>query len=83
MLTFCGLVFYWRPGLCFEVVSLSSSVFHLLMKPGGDRPEFLCSFVYRPPLWRNKAAFWVELVELGGDSGQPWVCVGDFNDILR
>lgn len=38
--------------------------------------------VYGPTLWRDKEAFWAELMEVGGESGQPWVCIGDFNDVL-
>lgn len=62
---------------------LSDSIFHFLMKPGGGRVDFLCSFVYGPPLWRNKEAFWETLVDLGGAGDQPWVCTGDFDDILK
>lgn len=36
-----------------------------------------------PPLWRNKAAFWDDLMKLGGLNDKPWVCVGDFNDIIK
>lgn len=53
------------------------------MKLGGDRSEFLCSSVYGPPLWRNKASFWDDLMKLGVLNDKPWVCVGDFNDIIK
>lgn len=78
-----GLTFCWRPGLCFEIVFLSGSIFHLLMKPGGDKIDFWCSMVYGPPLWRHKEAFLADLMNLGDLSGKPWVCIGDFNDVVR
>lgn len=45
--------------------------------------DFLCSFVYGPPLWRHKAVFWEELADLRGSGDQPWVCTGDFNDVVK
>lgn len=43
-----GLVFWWRPGLQFEILSLSSSIFHFLICPSAGKQNFLCSFVYGP-----------------------------------
>lgn len=71
-----GLVFCWRPGLQFEILSLSSSIFHFLICPCAGKQNFLCSFVYGPPYWRHKEEFWEALGRLGGSHDKPWVCTG-------
>lgn len=44
-----GLAFYWRPGLSFDVLKLSGSYIHLLVHPGNNHSDFLCTFVHAPP----------------------------------
>lgn len=36
-----------------------------------------------PTMWREKEEFWDELRQLEQDSGQPWVRIGDYNDLLE
>lgn len=78
-----GLAFCWRPGLVFDILMFSSSILHLLIQPGGGRVDFLCSFVYEPPLWRHKETFWKELASLNSFGAHPWVCTGDFNEVVK
>lgn len=78
-----GLAFCWRPGFRFQVLSTSQYFFHLEVEPGGDDPKFLCSLVYGPVLWREKELFWQELRWLGQNMSIPWLCVRDFNDLVR
>lgn len=78
-----SLAFCLHSGLEFDVLKFLDSIFHFLMKPGDGRVDFLFSFVYRPPLWRNKEAFWEDLADLGGSGDQSWVYIGDFNDIVK
>lgn len=63
-------------------MSLSASIIYPLMHLSNERPNFLCSFVHGPPYWRLKVDFQEEPSGLGGSVGCPWVCVGDFNDIV-
>lgn len=34
-------------------------------------------------MWKDKELFWQEMRQLAPNDNQPWVCVGDFNDITR
>lgn len=52
-----GLVFCWRPELRYNVVWKSRNVLHLLIKPGSDYQDFLCSLVYESTLWHHKEVF--------------------------
>lgn len=60
----------------------SHNFIHLLVELGGNDPDFLCSFVYGPAVWREKVAFWHDLHTLNHGENMPWVCMRDFNDIL-
>lgn len=53
------------------------------MEPGGDDFGFLCSLVYGPFVWRENEGFWQELRQLEQNDSLPWVCMGDFNDIVQ
>lgn len=54
---------------------------HMEVQPGGEDPKFLCSLVYGPPVWKEKAAFWQDMRQLAPVDNTPWICLGDFNDI--
>lgn len=66
----------------FKILSLSSSIFHFLVRPGVERRDLFCLFVHGPPNWRFKEIFWEQLIRLGGSSDLPWVCIGDFNEVM-
>lgn len=74
-------MFCWCP--CFRCRILWSSRFiiHSEVEPGGDDSNFLCSLLYGPMLWKEKAKFWCDLQNLNNDDNMPWVCLGDFNAI--
>lgn len=78
-----GLAFCWCPGLVFDILMFPSSILHLFIQPGGGRVDFLCSFMYEPPLWRHKETFWKELASLNSFGVHPWVCTGDFNEVVK
>lgn len=42
-----------------------------------------CALIYGPTGSREKADFWSALQNLNHDENIPWVCLGDFNDILN
>lgn len=52
------------------------------MDPKGDDTRFLCSLVYGPAVCKEKVAFWYQLQQLNQGENLPWVCLGDFNDIM-
>lgn len=52
-----GLVFCCHPGHRFKVLCQSNNIFHLEVSLGGETPNFLCSLVYGPSVWREKEGF--------------------------
>lgn len=45
-----GLAFCQWPELAFDVIHSFGNILHLLIRPGVDRLDFLCSSVYKPTL---------------------------------
>ncbi|KAB1225193.1 hypothetical protein CJ030_MR1G016593 [Morella rubra] len=72
-----GLVF------CFNVLWKSKNLIHMEVEPGGEDPRFFCSLVYGPPVWKEKEGFWLVMRQLAPTDNTPWICIGDFNDLIR
>ncbi|KAB1212547.1 hypothetical protein CJ030_MR5G006241 [Morella rubra] len=53
-----GLVFCWRPELRFSVLWQSANLIHLEIYMSGEIPDFFCSLIYGPSVWREKEGFW-------------------------
>lgn len=75
-------MFCWHPGFHFRILWSSRYIIRLEVETGGDDPNFLYSYVYGLTVWKKKAEFWCDLQNLHNDENMPWVCLGDFNDIL-
>lgn len=78
-----GVAFCWRPNFRFTVLWDSKNIVHLDVEPGGDVPRFFCSLVYGPSVWRDKEEFWCKLQSLAPTVNSPWLCMGDFNYVVR
>ncbi|CAI8594443.1 unnamed protein product [Vicia faba] len=71
----------WNPTIFnVDILKCTSQLIHLKVRNINQRMEFLATFVYgfndvigRKDLWKN-------LVDIS--STQPWMVLGDFNDIL-
>lgn len=46
------------------------------------KDEFDCSFVYGQPVFHQRRGLWSNLLAFQIDKNRPWVCMGDFNEIL-
>lgn len=78
-----GLLFFWRLGLNFDIIWMHDHIIHLLIQPGEDLQNFFLSLAYGPSVWTQKEWFWDQLRLLGTQSQDPWVCLGDLNDVLK
>lgn len=67
--------------LCSLRISLR--IIFIWRKLWGNDLVFLCFLVYGPVLWREKEVFWWELMDHGQNLEMSWLCLGDFNDLLR
>ncbi|KAI9126477.1 hypothetical protein K1719_002073 [Acacia pycnantha] len=70
-----------RVQISVTVLRKNRQLLHLLCVFQGS-PPFLVSAVYAIPSARNKLLLWQELSSISQSNANPWVVVGDFNDIM-
>ncbi|XP_021715945.1 uncharacterized protein LOC110683843 [Chenopodium quinoa] len=77
-----GLALLWRKGL--DVVLQSMSVHHIDVEVRGGLGDMLWRMTgfYGWPEVQNRHLSWSLLRELASHSTLPWMCIGDFNEIL-
>lgn len=76
-----GLCLSWKDNINLEILDSSPNFIDTKIITGPD-PLFI-TFVYGAPRQADRAAFWLKLMELGGDRENAWCLTGDFNDLLH
>lgn len=77
-----GLAFCWRPNITLDVLFISKFLFCVKVHPGLGILDSFCCFVYHPTWWQDKVPFWHNFHLRLVDSALPFICLGDFNDLL-
>ena len=77
-----GLALYWKEGLNLKVQSSSPSHNDAVVDPGVDDAWRMTSF-YGDPVIANREHSWALLKHLCLQMDLPWLCVGDFNEIVK
>ncbi|XP_074296243.1 uncharacterized protein LOC141624234 [Silene latifolia] len=75
-----GLAFWWKKGLRCEFVSASVHYMDFVVRDEGG--DWRVTGFYGWPAVSDRHLSWQLLRILGRQSGLPWMCVGDFNEIL-
>ncbi|CAB4264214.1 unnamed protein product [Prunus armeniaca] len=77
-----GLSLWWNDDLDIQILSSSKNVIDTaIISRNGDCPKRI-TWVYSTLHRVEKDAFWRNLEQLSGDNSLPWLCAGDFNEIL-
>ncbi|GKU90863.1 hypothetical protein SLEP1_g4808 [Rubroshorea leprosula] len=77
-----GLAMLWRDDFSLTISTFSQSHIDVeIVDPGGGKWR-LTGFYGRPEAARREES-WTLLKSLKAASSQPWLCLGDFNEILR
>ncbi|XP_028785741.1 uncharacterized protein LOC114741653 [Neltuma alba] len=77
-----GLALWWREGINLEVILVESNIIHVKVVSGLEPIHGFISFVYGPPTIQNRRTWWRRLRGLNPRDNVPWLCCGDFNDLL-
>lgn len=65
-----------------QILDYSMNFIHTVIFAKGDPSDFECSFIYGNPHFQQRRNLWSRILRLNLDRNRPWVCLGDFNEIL-
>ncbi|KAG5550969.1 hypothetical protein RHGRI_009405 [Rhododendron griersonianum] len=77
-----GLALWWTDEVTVDVRFKSKNLFRCIVNLPLFSSPFLVTFVYAPPVWNHRLAFWNYLRNVASENRYPWLCVGDLNDCV-
>lgn len=76
-----GLGLFWLSSMSVSVQGFSSRCIDMIITPDGGE-AWRSTFVYGEPKRELRHEFWDQLRLLNNNWKGPWVCCGDFNEVL-
>jgi hypothetical protein len=76
-----GLVLFWKNATQLEILNYSRRHIHAIIKPSNMAPWWFTGFYGHPEAHKRSGA-WNLLKHLKMSVTGPWICAGDFNEIL-
>jgi len=77
-----GLVLMWNEEAEVKIISSSKEYIDVECKDPSSGHIMEITFVHAPTTLSERLLLWQKLRELHSDNHHPWLCVGDFNEIL-
>ncbi|KAI5336490.1 hypothetical protein L3X38_015758 [Prunus dulcis] len=77
-----GLGLWWNFNVKVEILSATKNMIDTIVTNASDSSLARVSWVYGPPHYRDKARFWDSLDRFSWNNNTPWLCTGDFNELL-
>lgn len=78
-----GLCLFWKDNVKVEVLYSDCNVIHTFVSNMNTNNSFHYSFVYGNPTSQHRKSFWEKLRTLHPQNQNPWICSGDFDEILH
>jgi hypothetical protein len=73
---------FWNNGVDVSIKKFSNYHIDMMVNEQGKEP-WRISFIYREPNRSLRWHTWNIMKQMRSDSFLPWVCIGDFNEILE
>lgn len=77
-----GLCLFWNYDVDVIVVMSNSNVIHVSVTDKFINESWEAYFIYASLVFNQRKLFWPGLMKLHTDHNKPWLCIGDFNEIL-
>lgn len=77
-----GLTLWWRPEVDVEILTSDKNLIDTIVMNRDDGTHYRVSWMYGPPYREEKPLFWDNLASFELVNTPPWLCIGDFNEIL-
>ena len=73
---------WWKSTVVLGLVIKNRNFFHVKVSSGLGPVSGYITMVYGPPTERERREWWPQLIRLGLGEEVPWLCYGDFNELL-
>ena len=77
-----GLGLFWKNDVSLDVKKYSKYHIDTIVTENGKEP-WRMSFIYGEPNRSLRYRTWDIMKQMRSDTDLPWICIGDFNEILR
>lgn len=77
-----GLALWWQCGVSVEVDSTTKNIMQTVVFDKAEGKCWAASFVYGCPSREGRGKVWQDLKDIGTFEKLPWLCIGDFNEVL-
>lgn len=77
-----GMCILWDESIDFQLVEISQDFIDSFVFENNGVGMWRFTFVYGNPVFDLRQGQWQRLILSNGGCGLPWLCLGDFNDIL-
>lgn len=78
-----GLAMLWKKNVIVDLISMFVHHIDVIVSAGLGEEEWRCTRFYGRLEVHNSHLSWSLLGTLAGQSDLPWLCLGDFNQIIR
>ena len=78
-----GLALWWCEDVTVNILFSSTNIIHTKISALNFETPSYVTFVYGPPKERERILCWNEIRRIAYGINDSWMCVGDFNDLLR
>ncbi len=77
-----GLLLLWQSTITLDLLSFSSAHIDTRLRPIGGGPQIRFTGFYGHPITSRRGESWALLQQLASQFSMPWICIGDFNEML-
>ncbi|KAG5529490.1 hypothetical protein RHGRI_030022 [Rhododendron griersonianum] len=77
-----GLALWWKTEMDIDIETSTKNIVHTIISDKSNSSVWAASFIYGSPNREGRDQVWEDLKGIGRTEILPWLCIGDFNEIL-
>ncbi|XP_028761010.1 uncharacterized protein LOC114719664 [Neltuma alba] len=77
-----GLAVWWNDDIQLQLIKADKNIVHLKVVKGLEMDSGFLTLIYGPPRKQDRGSWWRRLRGLDPGEAVPWLCCGDFNDLM-
>ncbi|KAG5553067.1 hypothetical protein RHGRI_011057 [Rhododendron griersonianum] len=77
-----GLALWWKNEVEIDIEASTKNIVHTVISEKAFSHVWAASFIYGSPSREGRDQVWEEIKCIGCSESLPWLCIGDFNEVL-